>query len=204
MSVAQRKERTPAWAVDVVAVALCALAALLCGALFVRPGMAGREQVRRASAEQAALDGEGERVRADLKTARAELLESTVALTRLGLVLKPRGELNACLGELTRLAQAEGVELAQIEPSAMLAGLGGAGGLVGVAVVPIRLSGQSGQAELESLLAALHARFADVAVVGLRVRAMADGRAAFVMEVRWFAASDVGADRAGASLSGGA
>jgi len=201
MSVTQRKERTPAWAVDVIAVALCAVAALLFGMLFVRPGIASREQMQRTGTEQAAVDAEAGRVRGDLKSARAELLASTVALTRLGLVLKPRAELNACLGELTRLAQAEGVELAQIEPAATLPA---SAGLVGVAVVPIRLSGQGGQAELESLLAALHARFADVAVVGLRVRAMADGRAAFVMEVRWFAGVEGSADRAGAGLGGGA
>lgn len=201
-------DRVPVWGLDLTGVSLAALAAAACGVLFIKPTFDARARAADVLSANLLVDAEGDRVRGELRAARAQAAAAREELASLRVDLAPITDLNTRLGALAKLAQAGSVELTQIEPATDRATLGPGGAF---RRVPIRLAGAADDARVEQFLRTLHEQAPDLAVVALRIQApesrltqpgeTSQNRAAFTIDLIWHALGTTPASSSAAGAS---
>ncbi len=171
--------------VDGAALAAIALVSAAVYFVSVRPYNDAVEEARAMEAAVADAEAALSKLTDDTDRVRKSLQAAQEQVSRLRVTLDPISKANARLAAVADLAAAQGVALARIQPFEVQSG-------ARFAAMPIKLEGRGQWSGVTGFIAAMHERFPDVAVVGLKLGAQetASGRGAMTSlecDLVWYA-----------------
>jgi Tfp pilus assembly protein PilO len=168
--------------IDATGIATVAAVAALIYLAWLGPRLNQARECRAAAVELSARLDEAARLRAELAQAEARAREIRMRVEQAPRFLRPLDAMNARLSELTNLAVECGLSLETLSP-------GQPSRLERLVRVPVRMAGRGGYADCVRFLEAVHARFPDVEVEGLRLVSPGEsgGPASFAIDCAWLA-----------------